>query len=290
MQSSELIIKDDGSIYHLGLKPEDLADTIITVGDPNRVDLVTKYFDTIYYKKEIREFVSVKGSYNGLDILVISTGIGTDNIDIVINELDALANINFNTRKVSEQFRKLSFFRIGTSGALVDDIPLGSLLVSAAGIGLDSLMHFYSYQKSQDSISLFNELKSQFASLLPEVSFYSELGDERLVKEFKAAGFYTGITVTAPGFYGPQGRSLRLNLAYDDYLNKVREISTENLRVTNLEMETAGIYALCAALGHEAVSLNAILANRFTGEFCDNSSQVVDELIRKSLDVIGNIS
>lgn len=286
LKHSELIINPDGSVYHLGLKPEDVCTNIITVGDPDRIDSILPYFSTVYFDRQIREFRSVKGRYNDKDILVISTGIGTDNIDIVFTELDACVNIDLRSREVKPDLISLNFFRIGTSGTLRSEIPVGSLLISEYAIGLDVLMQYYQYSMLEDEISFQHSLDSFKVDHKLSLPFYNAKGSDTLMQKFADQGFLKGITLTAPGFYGPQGRSLRLNLQNPKLLKIMSEFSHEGTPVTNLEMETAGIYGMSRALGHHAISLNALLANRFTGDFADDPQTVVANLIEKTLSLI----
>lgn len=276
---SELICNPDGSIYHLNLHPEDIADTVITVGDPDRVASVSQYFDTVSLKKGKREFVTHTGTLNGKRLSVISTGIGTDNIDIVLNELDALVNIDLKTREVRETKKSLSLVRIGTSGAVQPDIPIDAFLLSRSAIGLDGLLHFYANTTKMEDSGLRQALSNHFGwkeSIAPYTfscsgSLAMQLEDDRLI---------SGMTVTNAGFYAPQGRQLRLQPQLRDFHEKLRSFAFHNTRITNLEMETAGIYGLAKLLGHHAVSMNAILANRATGEFSERPQETVDALIR----------
>jgi uridine phosphorylase len=284
--NSELILNPDGSIYHLGILPSQVPKDIITVGDPDRVDAVTKHFDKIHFSKQIREFKSTLGSMGGKEILVISTGIGTDNIDIVFTELDACVNINFKSRTLKDNHTSLNFHRIGTSGTLRNDIAVGSLLISKYAIGLGGLMNFYNYQKSPDVLVLENQFKKAAKQNLSYISSYVGSVGDSLYDKFKTKDMLSGVTLTAPGFYGPQGRSLRLGLAHEDYLGEILSYDLGENKVTNLEMETAGIYAMSNALGHNAISLNALLANRITGEFAENPRRMVEGLIELVLEKV----
>jgi len=273
---SELIIREDGAIYHLGLRPNDIAQTIITVGDPDRVDQVTKHFDSIRVTQQIREFKTVTGAKNGKEITVISTGIGTDNIDIVFNELDALVNIDLKTRTVKEQLTSLDFIRLGTSGSLQEDILVDSLLLSEYAIGTDGLMHYYPSlnEIAFDPIDEF--YKQQIA--WPLAPYFTK-ADPALFKSFSELISQNGITITAAGFYGPQMRAIRMNNIDRSWIEKAASLKFYDTRVTNLEMETAGIYGMAQILGHRALSINAILANRITRTFSENPGKVVDEMI-----------
>lgn len=284
LEASEFIQNQDGSIYHLNLLPQDIANTVITVGDPGRVQAVTKYFDHIELQKNKREFHTQTGIYKGKRITVISTGIGTDNIDIVFNELDALVNIDFSARKIKEELTSLDIIRIGTSGAIQPDIPVDSFVVSEAGIGFDSMLHFYNSDNVKDhgfSQALVNDLGYSPHLGIP----YVVSCDEGLASLFND-GFIRGATLTNCGFYGPQGRVLRLPLQ-DPLLNdKIAAFSYNGRKITNLEMETAGMYGLAKLMGHRSVSLNAIIANRATGEFTKDSKATVDQLIKTTLDIL----
>lgn len=272
-----MIINPDGSIYHLNLLPEDIGDTVITVGDPDRVSEVSKHFDRIELKKGKREFVSHTGYLGSRRITVLSTGIGTDNIDIVFNELDALVNIDFNTRTVKPTLKSLNVIRIGTSGAVQEDIPVGSIMVSEYGIGLDSLMQYYLHQLSGDEHMILDAIKSHFHHF-KGISPYITAADPDLINII-GKGLERGITVTAPGFYGPQGRQVRAKASFPGLIDDIRSFSTGKHRITNLEMETAGIYALSRVLGHKALSVNAILASRLKFEFAPNPTKIINQAI-----------
>ena len=286
--SSELILNPDGSIYHLNLLPEDIADIVITVGDPDRVSQVSKYFDSIELKKKKREFVTHTGSISGKRITVISTGIGTDNIDIVLNELDALANIDFTSRTIKEKKRQLSFIRIGTSGSIQPNIPIDSFVLSSSGVGFDGLLYFYDSGQARN-----NELEVKLNDYLgwsaQNIRAYAADFDEKLAKQFASNRIRYGITVTNSGFYGPQGRSLRLATAIPHFNERLAAFSHQNHQITNLEMETSAIYGLAKLHGHRAISLNAILANRATGEFSKNGKKAIDDLIQFALEKIVSI-
>ena len=283
--SSELILNPDGSIYHLHLLPEDIATIIITVGDPNRVQEVSKYFDSVEVKKRKREFVTHTGMLSGKRITVISTGIGTDNIDIVFNELDALANIDFTSRRIKSKKTQLNFIRVGTSGSLQPDISVDDFLMSTAGIGFDNLMHFYDcghIKNKELEQALHNYLGWEKYHIHPYVVDYDkELGDV-----FASNRIRLGVTGTNSGFYGPQGRTLRLTPAITDFNEKLAGFSYQKIQITNLEMETAAMYGIAKLHGHRAVSLNAILANRATREFSKQGHQTIDELIQYTLNCI----
>ncbi|MCL6265873.1 nucleoside phosphorylase [Flagellimonas myxillae] len=280
---SELILNPDGSIYHLNLHPEDISDTIITVGDPDRVRSVSKYFDSIEIEKSRREFLTHTGAINGKRITVISTGIGTDNIDIVFNELDALVNVDFSTRQIKDQLTILNFIRIGTSGAIQHDIPVDSFLLSESAVGFDGLMHFYA--TGQHANKGLEHSLNEFLGWNPHhIQAYAFDADAALSEKFKGNHIRFGITATNSGFYGPQGRSIRLTPKLQGFNERLASFSHQDRRVTNLEMETAGIYGLAKLHGHRAVSLNAILANRSSGEFSKSAFRTVDNLIKFTLE------
>ena len=283
--SSELILNPDGSIYHLNLLPDHISNTILTVGDPGRVTQVSRHFDSIEFEGTHREFVTHVGYYRGQRLTVLSTGMGTDNIDIVMNELDALVNIDFVSRTVrpAEERMSLRIVRLGTSGSLQADVPIGALLATEHAVGLDSLMQFYPLMETGLETEIATGLQQTLA--LPYAPYVVRGSD--LLREQLGAGLIMGNTLTCPGFYGPQGRRLRLDLRQPDYIARLqnfRHMSAEGaFRLSNFEMETAGYYALGRLLGHEVLSLNAIVANRATGEFAENAGAVVDDLIERTL-------
>lgn len=282
---SELILNEDGSIYHLNLKPSDIAKTIIFVGDPDRVSLVSRYFDSIRITKQKREFCTQTGFYKNKEITVMSTGIGTDNIDIVLNELDALINLDLLTKKVKPKISSLDIFRIGTSGSIQKSIPVDSFLISEYGIGMDNVLHFYQHEqidKRNISAQLLNHLAWNAKKPMP----YTISCNRDLLSFFHTKGIYKGITMTNTGFYGPQGRSLRLPLSEKNFIEKISSFSFQDKKITNLEMETSAIYGLAKLLGHRALSINAILANRITGDFSKNPGTTIDRLIRYTLEKI----
>ncbi|MEN1783770.1 MAG: nucleoside phosphorylase [Bacteroidota bacterium] len=281
--ASELILNSDGSVYHLGLRPDDIADTIITVGDPDRVAQVSQHFDHISLKKQKREFLTHTGTLNQKRITVISTGIGTDNIDIILNELDALVNIDFDTRSPKANTTVLDILRIGTSGALQQDVAVDTFIGSTYAIGLDGLLHFYDCSDLEEA-PLSQQLVDHMQWKTPGVYPYSFRGSNELQSRFKHPDMGFGITVTNAGFYGPQGRSLRLTPSLGDFGTKLSAFQYLGARITNLEMETAGIYGLCKLLGHNCFSLNAILANRVTHQFSANPQKTVDTLIALALE------
>lgn len=279
LAASELVLAPDGSLYHINLKPHQLADNIILVGDPNRVDMVSKHFDKIDCKVSNREINAHTGIYNGVGVTVISTGMGTDNIDIVLTELDACANINLETREINPKHRKLNLIRLGTSGSLQEDIPCGTFLASKYVIGIDGLMYFY---KNNDGV-LEEELSDSFVSFmnwadsLPKPygvnvsdSFFQKIAYDML----------SGITVTAPGFYGPQGRNIRLALAFPDINDRISNFQYKGSKITNYEMETSALYALSKNLGHDYLTVCVIIANRKRGEFLENYHNEMNALIK----------
>lgn len=279
---SELILNADGSIYHLNLLPEDIATTIITVGDPDRVADVSNNFDHIELKKGKREFLAHTGVLNNKRITVISTGIGTDNIDIVLNELDALVNIDFEKRCIKENKTQLDIIRIGTSGAIQPDIPVDSFLMSEYAIGFDALLHFYDSDKvvhSEITDAFIAQTNWANSKSVP----YVVRCDEHLAAQLKSNSIIQGFTATNIGFYGPQNRKLRLETSDKTLHTKLKEFQFENLKITNLEMETSGIYGLSKLLAHRAVSMNCILANRATGTFSENPDKSVKQLIKYTL-------
>jgi uridine phosphorylase len=277
ISETDLIINPDGTIYHLNLLPEDIAETVITVGDPDRVSEVSKHFDIIELKKGKREFISHTGYLGSRRITVISTGIGTDNIDIVFNELDALVNIDFSSRMVKPELKSLNIIRIGTSGAVQQDIPLGSIIVSEYGIGLDSIMQYYLNQISAEEHMILDAFKTHFHHL-KGISPYISAADPDLIASI-GIGLERGITVTAPGFYAPQGRQVRAKASFPDLIDDIQSFRYTNYRITNLEMETAGIYAISKVLGHKALSVNAILASRLNFDFSPNPEKVINQTI-----------
>jgi len=278
ISNTDLILNQDGSIYHLNLLPEDIADTVITVGDPERVSEVSQYFDRIELKKGKREFITHTGYLGSKRLTVLSTGIGTDNIDIVLNELDALVNIDFKTRKLNNKLKSLDIIRIGTSGAIQEDIPMDSILVSEYGLGLDSLMQYYVHELSSDERLLQDAVRTHFHSLEGILPYISS-ADHGLLKTI-GKDLIKGMTLTAPGFYSPQGREIRAKASFSGLLKLFRSFSFEGQRITNLEMETTGIYALSKVLGHKAISINAILANRVNYEFSSNPAKIIDGAIQ----------
>lgn len=276
---SELILNPDGSIYHLNLLPEHISDTIIAVGDPDRVKMVSRYFEEIEFQTAKREFVTHTGYYRGKRITVVSSGIGTDNVDILLNELDALVNIDFLTRQLTDERISLRLVRVGTSGALQETVPVGSHLVSEYAVGLETLMQFYPLPQTEFESRVGEALQQRLGLAFRP---YCVRGSEELHRQV-AYDMIPGATVTCPGFYGPQGRLLRLEASLPNLIQDLHDFREGELRLTNFEMETAGYYGLGRLLGHEVISLNAIVANRITGEFAKDPDDVIDDLILKTL-------
>jgi uridine phosphorylase len=277
---SELVLNNDGSVYHLHLLPEDIADTIILVGDPDRVPEVSRYFDRIEVRKNKREFVTHTGFIGNRRLTVLSTGIGTDNIDIALNELDALVNIDLRKRELRNEKKHLKLIRIGTSGSLQEDIPVDSILTSSHGLGLDSLLHYYPLALSEDEKALQTGIQEQLD--IPFLSPYFVASPGTLLQSF--TDISTGITATCCGFYAPQGRILRGGARIHNLIDQLHRVNYNGLRISNFEMETAAIYGLAKLLGHDAVSINAILANRVTHQFSTNSHATIDKAIRMVLE------
>lgn len=282
IQNSELILNPDGSVYHLNLLPEHIAHDIIFVGDQNRVEKITQFFDSIEYSAQKREFKTQTGIYKGKRISVMSTGIGPDNIDIVVNELDALVNIDLKTRQPKENLTSLNIIRIGTSGSLQADIPVDSFVMSKFGLGLDNMLRSYLIDEVSNQ-EIENAFVSQTNWDIRKGRPYAIACSEKLEKLIESDKIFKGITATAGGFYGPQGRVLRLNIQDSALNSKMDSFKFEDNRITNLEMETAAIYGLSALLGHNALSLNAIIANRASGTFSEDPYKAVDELITYTL-------
>ncbi len=279
IKSSELILNPDNTVYHLNLKPEDIAHDIIFVGDPDRVEKITQFFDTIEVSKQKREFKTQTGTYKGKRITVLSTGIGPDNIDIVVNELDALVNIDFETRLPKSQLTSLNIIRIGTSGALQADIPVDCIVLSKIGLGLDNMLRSYQIEKITDT-NLENAFTNHTNWDANKGRPYVVACSESLENQFASAEVFKGITATSGGFYGSQGRVLRLPIQDDNLNAKMDSFMYNDYKITNLEMETAAIYGMANLLGHQALSLSAIIANRALGQFSENPYKAVDELIQ----------
>ena len=282
---SELILNADGSIYHLNLRPEMLADTIIIVGDPDRVTEVSKYFDTIEFKVAKREFVTHTGYLNNKRLTVLSTGIGTDNIDIVFNELDACVNIDFQTRMPRSIKKSLEIIRIGTAGSLQKDLEVDQVVISSHGIGLDNLANYYFLENEVEEIYLLEKFKKEVLTSMEAAVPYIAKGATSLMQKIDN-GYQRGITLTCPGFYAPQGRQLRLAPRFPNLIQKASAFRYEENRITNFEMETSGIYALGSLLGHQCVSVSAIMANRIEHQFSKQPKKVIDKLIVELLEKI----
>lgn len=285
IKDSELILNPDGSVYHLNLKPENIANDIIFVGDQDRVEAITKYFDTIEFTTQKREFKTQTGTYKGKLLTVISTGIGPDNIDIVLNELDALVNIDFITRTIKPKLTQLNIVRVGTSGSLQADIPVDSILMSTHAIGTDNMLRTYDVNATTH-VAMENAFVTHTNWHTTKGTPYAVAASEKLVTKFKDASVHEGVTITAGGFYGAQGRVLRINLQDAQINDKIDSFEFEGNRATNLEMETAAIYGLSRLLSHHSLSLNAIIANRKNGTFSQNPYETVEKLIQFTLNKI----
>ena len=286
IEPSELIINPDGTIFHLHMKPEQLADHVILVGDPGRVKMIAGFFDRIESETENREFVSATGMYGSKRITVLSTGIGTDNIDIVINELDALVNIDLQSRQIKKNHKSLNIIRIGTSGGLQGDIPVNAFLASRKAIGFDGLLNFYERREEVSDISFEESFKTfvKWNKLLP--SPYVVEADQYLFDKIVDSEFTPGITISAPGFYGPQGRELRLKIVDPHINDKIEAFRFGNQRITNYEMECSAIYGLSKLLGHKALTVCIIIANRISKRANENYKPVMEKLVQKVLDII----
>lgn len=282
---SELILNSRGAVYHLDLLPQELAHTIITVGDPDRVSEVSKHFDSIEVKRQHREFVTHTGFIGTKHISVVSTGIGPDNIDIVFNELDALVNIDFESRTIRPQLTHLQIIRLGTCGALQADIPVDSFVAGTHALGLDNLLHYYQFTQNEEELQLLQQFVTQ-TQLNSRISQpYINAASMGLLKHF-VDQYHQGITVTCPGFYGPQGRVLRLGLRQPDLVDSLTQFSFGPHRIVNFEMETSAIYGLGRLLGHQCLSLNAVVANRVTRSFSADGAAAVQKLIANALEKI----
>jgi uridine phosphorylase len=287
IKSSELILNPDGSVYHLNLKPEHIAHDIIFVGDQNRVEKITQFFDSIEFSTQKREFKTQTGKFKGKRITVMSTGIGPDNIDIVMNELDALVNIDLETKQPKENLTALNIIRVGTSGSLQADIPVDSFVMSKFGLGLDNMLRSYLIDEISNT-AIEDAFITHTNWDLRKGKPYVIACSEKLEKIIESDEMHKGITATAGGFYGPQGRVLRLEIQDESLNSKMDNFSFEDNRITNLEMETAAIYGLSLLLGHHALSLNAIIANRATGTFSEDPYKAVDELIAYTLNKLSS--
>ncbi len=275
---SELVLNPDGSVYHLNLKPENIARDIITVGDPKRVDRIAKHFEIVEFETQKREFHTVTGYYNGHRLTVISTGIGPDNIDIVLNELDALVNIDLQNRVEKEVHTSLNIVRIGTSGSLHAGIPVDSFVLGQYGLGLDGLLHYYDSEHVRN-LAMEDAFIEQTQWNRDAARPYFVENSKELESKLEGENVFKGITATAGGFYGPQGRVLRIPLADPEMNPKMDKFHYNGMRITNFEMETAAIYGLSKLLGHHACSMNAIIANRESLTFTKDPYKVIDALI-----------
>lgn len=285
---SELIINNRGAIYHLDVRPEELAETVITVGDPERVQAVSRHFDNIEYQRKHREFVTHTGTIGNKRLSVVSTGIGPDNVDIVVNELDALVNIDFESRTIKQNLTRLTIIRLGTSGALQEDIAVDSIVVSTHGLGIDNLLNYYKHDNNDEEMQIIQQFvaHTQISSHFSQP--YISSAGSAVLKNF-VNGFHHGITITCPGFYGPQGRVLRLGLTNPDLIDRLTEFTFGNHRITNFEMETSAIYGLGKLLGHQCLSLSAIVANRIRKEFSKDGNAAVEKMIEKALGIISTL-
>jgi uridine phosphorylase len=288
LPESELILNNRKAIYHLNLLPEELAQTIITVGDPDRVQQVSKYFDSIEVKQQHREFISHTGLVGKKRITVLSTGIGTDNIDIVLNELDALINIDFNSRTINPQLQSLNIIRIGTCGSLQKNIPVDSFIASTHALGIDNLLNYYVHDNNEEEKNILQHFINHTQVTGKSSQPYIAAASASLLKNF-VDGFHHGITVTCPGFYGPQGRVLRLGLTFPDLINSFIRFQYGNHRIINFEMETSAIYGLGKLLGHNCLSLNIVVANRVSKQFSKNAVESMEKLIKTTLEIIESI-
>ncbi len=285
---SELILNNDGTIFHLHLKPENVASQVILVGDPERVDTIASYFNSIEFAVQNREFKTVTGTYNKKRLTVISTGIGTDNIDIVMNELDALVNIDLNSRTVKSKLTSLNIVRIGTSGGLQLDLPVNSFVVSQKSIGFDGMLNYYA-NLEQYSDLVFEKAFKNFTNWnksLPTI--YVVDASKELMSRFKNNNFHFGVTISAPGFYGPQGRVLRLPLAVPELNSQIEAFDFEGLKISNFEMESSAIYGLSKMLGHKALTVCLIIANRVSKKANENYRDEMKKLIKIVLDQLTN--
>jgi len=286
--ASELIINDRGAIYHLNVRPEEIADTIITVGDPERVAEVSKYFDRVEHKLAHREFITHTGYIGQKRISVLSTGIGPDNIDIALNEIDALANINFDTRTINDQKKSVSIIRMGTCGSLQGEVGVNELVAGTHGLGIDNVLHFYERENNEEEKAILAAFDDHTQITSHKIQPYIATASAGLLKHF-TEGYSHGITVTCPGFYGPQGRILRLPLKMPNLVDQMTSFKYGQHRIANFEMETSAIYGLCNLLGHQCLSINVIIANRVKKEYSKDMGKAVDHMIQKSLGIIAGI-
>lgn len=284
ISETDLVLNGDGSVYHLALLPKHISETVLTVGDPSRVNMISQHFDSIEFEMNRREFITQVGSYKGKKVTVISTGIGTDNIEIFFTEIDALVNVDLKTREAKARKRKLKIIRIGTSGALQEDIPVGSYLATDFAVGFDNLMTFYDLKQDDNEQAIGEDIRKKVR--IPFTP-YVVRGSESL-RKLIGGDMVVGNTVTAPGFFAPQGRSVRIPIRYPKLLDDLNAYHHRPLDfwLANFEMETAGYYAMGRMLGHDVLSCNAIIANRIKNKFSDDPNAVVEGLIRTVLDRI----
>lgn len=283
---SELILNQDGSVYHLNLLPEDISTNIILVGDKDRVPLISKLFDKVLISKHKREFYTQTGLYKGKKITVISTGIGTDNIDIVLNELDALVNVDLKKREVKKELKSLRFVRIGTCGVIQPEIPVSSYIVSTYSLGFDNLLRFYHCEWRDDEKEVYDALKKHLQYFLSYTPFYLFGASKQMLECFEKPEFYKGITITAPGFFGPQGRVVRLQLAYPQLNDILASFQYKEHKILNFEMETSAIYGLSNLMNHHAVTVDLALANRYLKTASIDYHKEMEKLALKVLDII----
>ena len=286
--ASEMIINERGAIYHLNVRPDQIADTIITVGDPDRVAEVSKYFDRVEHVCTHREINTHTGYVGNKRISVLSTGIGPDNIDIALNEVDALVNIDFETRTIKEQKKSVAIIRMGTCGSLQGEVGVDQLVAGTHGLGIDNLLHFYNLQNNEEEKAILAAFESHTQINSHKVFPYIASASAGLIKHF-TQGYNHGITVTCPGFYGPQGRILRMPLAMPNLVDQMTSFKYGNHHIANFEMETSAIYGLCNILGHQCLSINVIVANRVKKEYSKDMGQAVNNMIQRSLAIIEKI-
>lgn len=286
IESSEMIINDDGSIFHLHLRPEQLRDNIIVVGDPARVDMVASFFDSIDYDVSSREFHTIAGTYGGKHIMCLSHGIGGDNIDIVMNELDALANIDFSTRQIKDSFRQLTVVRVGTSGGLQSDLPVGTFVIAQKGIGFDGVINFYADRNKVCDLDFEHNFCATVGWNPLWAKPYVVDADPELVERIGRDDMKRGCTISANGFYGPQGRQLRLQLADPQINSKIEAFRYKDYRITNYEMESAALQGLGKMFGHKTMTVCAIIANRLAGNATSNYKSPIKDLVQMVLDRI----
>jgi len=289
ISESELMMNSDGSIFHLHLVPDQLARKIILVGDPARVELVLSHFSAVEFKVRNREFYAATGTFKDTRVTVLSSGIGTDNIDIVMNELDALANMDFTTRTVKKEFTPLEIMRIGTSGAIQSDLPLNSFVVSEKAVGFDGLVRFYAGRKEVCDLEFEKQIMNLPGWDLALPPPYVVDASQKLLGKFEAPQFIRGVTLTAPGFYGPQGRKIRMPLKSPEMNKLLRNFRFQHYRITNYEMECSAIYGLSRMLGHQAITVCAIIANRMTGKTNPKYKPLMKKLIKTAMNRFINL-